>query len=519
MENTQNTKDTGRIAKNTAMLYIRMLVTIGIGLYTSRIVLQQLGVNDYGIYNVVGGIVTVFSIVSSSMTSAISRFLTYELGKGHEDKLRKVFSTAVEIQILLGLIVILLVEAGGVWFLNERMNIAPERMGAANWVLQCSLGYFFVNMISIPYNACIVAHEKMQAFAYISILEAVLKLAIAFMLFIPWFDSLKLYAVLMMLSAIAIRYTYNLYCKRHFKECKFEFIREKGIVKEILSFSGWNFIGSSSAILRDQGVNIIMNQFCGTAVNAARGLALQVNSYITAFSINFMMAVNPQIIKSYAREDLVYMRQLAMTSARLSYCLLLALSLPIIIIAPYILHLWLGQVPDYTVIFVRLVLLLGMSEALSLPLQFVVQATGKIRTYQIVVGGLQMMNFPVSYLFLYLGYAPEVTFIISIAISQICLFTRLFMIRRLVGFPIWGFMKDVYFRILLVTLLAFPIPMYLIMIYPVNNLLNAICIACVSVLISLVTIAFVGCNSKERAFIKEKIQSFTHSKFHHDAKS
>lgn len=494
-----------RIAKNTVFLYIRMLLTILISLYTVRVVLEQLGKNDLGIYNVVGGIVTMFSILSSSLSSAISRFLSFELGRENLGRLRKIFSTSVLIQLGLGIAVALLTETGGVWFLNHWMNIVPERMVAANWVLQCSIITFIINMMSIPYNAAIIAHEKMKAFAYIGLLEVVLKLAVALLLFLPFFDSLVTYAVLLVIAAGIVRLTYGLYCRRHFEECRFEFSLDRGIFKEMIGFSSWNFIGSASAILKDQGVNIVMNVFCGTAINASRALAMQVNSAIHGFAQNFMLAVNPQIIKSYAAGNTGYMFELAFRSARLSLYMLLCLSLPLIVEMPFVLHLWLTEIPEYTVSFSRLVLIIGMAEIISVPLQFMNQASGKIKVYQLTVGGLQMLNFPLAFLLLYLKLSPNSVFVLSIVLSQVCLIARLLILQRTIHFPVRQFIHEVYLKILIVGATC-AVGAWIIHITSVNLQLHAILIFGIVLALTAFLCYRIGCSKGERSFIISKLK-------------
>ena len=311
-----------KIAKNTLLLYFRMLLTMAVSLYTSRIILNTLGVEDFGIYNVVGGVVAMFSIISGSLSAAISRFITYELGREGYDRLKVIFSSAVTIQVILAFLICILAEVGGVWFLNTQMNIPVERVVAANWVLQCSIFTFMINLISIPYNAAIIAHERMKAFAYVSILEVVLKLLVAFALYIVIFDKLKVYAVLLLIVALIIRFVYAYYCKRHFKECTYRFIYDKEVLREMAGFAGWNLIGSSAGVLKDQGVNIVINLFCGTTVNAARGIAVQVNNATQSFVRNFMTALNPQITKSYASSDSEYLMKLLYKGSRLSFYML-----------------------------------------------------------------------------------------------------------------------------------------------------------------------------------------------------
>lgn len=378
-----------RIAKNTLLLYIRMLFLMAVNLYTSRVVLNVLGVEDFGIYNVVGGVVAMFSMLSGSLSAAITRFITYELGTGDRESLKRIFSSAVTIQIGLAVLIILLAEAIGVWFLNIKMNIPDARIVAANWVFQFSILTFAINLISVPYNASIIAHERMSAFAYISILEAIGKLAIAFLIVVSPMDKLIFYAILMCAVALIVRFAYGIYCKRNFEECTYHFIFDKDLLKRMFGFAGWNFIGATSAVLRDQGGNVVINLFCGPAVNAARGIAFQVNNAVSGFVTNFMTALNPQITKSYAAGDRDYMMTLIYQGARLSFYMLLLLSLPVLINTHYILELWLKTVPEHAVLFVQLVLVFAMSESISHPLITAMLATGKIRNYQLVVGGLQ----------------------------------------------------------------------------------------------------------------------------------
>ena len=320
MDQSANSK---RIAKNTLMLYIRMFFTMIVNLYTSRVILNALGVEDYGIYNAVGGFVAMFAVISNSLSAAISRFITFELGKGDKARINKIFSTSVLIQLLIALCIVLLAVTLGTWFLNTKMVIPDDRMHAANWVFYLSILTFVVNLISVPYNACIIAHEQMKAFAYIGILEAVGRLGIAFAIMVSPIDKLVFYALLMGLLAGGIRLLYGWYCKRHFEECHFGWVYDKELVKEIFGFAGWNFIGSASGVLKDQGVNVLLNIFSGPSVNAARAVATQVSSAVSQFSTNFMTALNPQITKSYATNEREYTFSLICKGARLSFFLLL----------------------------------------------------------------------------------------------------------------------------------------------------------------------------------------------------
>lgn len=494
-----------RIAKNTLLLYCRMLFLMAVSLYTSRVVLNALGVEDFGIYNVVGGIVAMFTVLSGSLSAAISRFITYELGKGNPENLNKIFSSAVTIQLGLASIIILLAETIGIWFLNVKMNIPEVRMEAANWVFQFSILTFAINLISVPYNACIIAHEKMSAFAYISILEALGKLVIAYLIVISPIDKLIFYAILMCVVALVIRFTYGSYCKRYFSECTYKFVWDKQLLRQMFGFAGWNFIGASSAVLRDQGGNIVINLFCGPTVNAARGIAFQVNSAIQGFVTNFMTALNPQITKSYATGDMNYMMTLIFQGARLSFYMLLLLSLPVLVNTHYILELWLHEVPKHTVLFVRLVLIFALSESLSQPLVTAMLATGNIKNYQIIVGGLQMMNLPISYFLLRMGMIPETVIIISIIISQCCLVARLIMLKNMIGIRVKEYLKKVWINVVLVGCISAIIPLWLESITH-ESLYCFISLSIICVITTVVTELHVGCNANERQFVYDKIK-------------
>ena len=506
---SQASQNNKRIAKNTLLLYVRMLFMMAVNLYTSRVVLNALGVEDFGIYNVVGGVVAMFSVISGSLSAAISRFITYELGKGNNDRLNKIFSASVTIQLLLSLIIVILVESIGVWFLNVKMSIPTDRMLAANWVLQFSIATFVINLVSVPYNAAIIAHERMSAFAYISILEALGKLAIAFLIVVSPMDRVIFYALLMCSVAVIVRAVYGYYCKRHFAECTYHFHWDREILKKMFGFAGWNFIGASSAVLRDQGGNIIINLFAGPAVNAARGIAGQVNNAVTGFVSNFMTALNPQITKSYASGDREYMMILIYQGARLSFYMLLLLSLPILANTHYILSLWLKTVPEHSVLFVQLTLIFAMSESISNPLVTAMLATGNIRNYQIVVGGLQMMNLPVSYVLLRMGYIPETVLIVAICISQCCLAARLYMLRGMIGLSSKTYLKKVYLNIVVVTAVAAAIP-FAISTNMRASFLSFVTVSAIALCCSALSIFYVGCNKREREFVISKARKAIH---------
>lgn len=311
-----------RIAKNTLMLYIRMLFTMAVSLFTSRVVLNTLGVEDYGIQNVVGGVISMFTFINGGMVSSTQRYLNFEIVKGNADRLRSVFNTALQIHALIALVIIILGETVGLWFLLEKLVIPEERMTAAMWVYQCSIIACAVNILSVPYNADIIAHEKMSAFAYISILDVTLKLVIVYLLVVSPIDKLIAYAILTLLVQLLIRYVYTRYCNKHFQESFVEWRFNKPLFKEMLSFAGWSFLGNLAAILYTQGLNMMLNIFFGPVVNAARGIAVQVQSAVHQFVSGFQTALNPQITKNYASGDLEQMHSLMFRSARFSFLLL-----------------------------------------------------------------------------------------------------------------------------------------------------------------------------------------------------
>lgn len=498
-----------RIAKNTLLLYFRMLFMMTVSLYTSRVVLNTLGVEDFGIYNVVGGVVSMFSILSGSLSSAITRFITYELGTGNQEKLRKIFSSAVTIQLCLAILIVVLAEIVGVWFLNVKMNIPDTRLVAANWVFQLSLLTFAISLVSIPYNASIIAHEQMSAFAYISILEAVGKLGIAYLITVSFMDKLIFYAILMCIVALIVRFAYKSYCKQHFEECIWHFIFDKVLLKRMFGFAGWNFIGTLSIVLRDQGGNVVINLFCGPAVNAARSIASQVNTAISGFATNFMTALNPQITKSYATGERKYMMTLIFQGARLSFYMILLLSLPVLINTHYILSLWLEKVPDHTALFVQLVLILAMCESISNPLITAMLATGKIRNYQLVVGSLQMLNLPVSYILLHVGLFPEVVIVVAIIISQCCLAARLLMLRGMIGLSVRKYLNRVYINVLIVAAVSFVLP-FMIAEKLEESLNNFILLSLITIISTGIAIYYIGCNNEERRFLLHKLSNIKH---------
>lgn len=494
-----------RIAKNTLMLYVRMLVLMLVGLYTSRVVLEALGEDEMGIYSVVGGVVAMFTIISGALNSAVSRFITFEMGKGEKAQLNKVYSTAVTIQLILGAIVVILAEPIGIWFINNEMTIDQARIPEAVMVLHFSLAAFVVNLMSVPQMASITAHEKMSAYAYIGILDAFLRLGTALLIMNSSGDRLVQYAALMMVTVILVRIAYGVYCRRNFEECRYRPVFDRPLIREMFSFAGWNFVGVASGVLRDQGGNILVNLFsgaAGTAVNAARGMAVQLNGAVQGFVTNFMTAVNPQITKSYAAGEHSYMFTLVRKSSRMSFYLLLMLVMPLILNTEVVLGVWLKDVPAHTTLFVQLFLVFALSESLSNPMITAMLATGRIRNYQLVVGGIQLLNIPISYICLKMGAIPEVTVMVAIGLSQICLWARLIMLSRATGFPIGDFVSKVYVKSLLVVLpCAAVVPVLFELVKP-TGLWGAVYSAVISVVWTGTVIYMIGMDTSERNMVK-----------------
>ena len=495
--------DNARLAKNTMFLYFRMIFIMAVTLYTSRVVLRVLGVEDFGIFNVVAGVVAMFGFLNSSMSATTQRFISFSLGRG-DDNLNKVFSTCVLTHALIALGVLVLVESVGLWFLYNKMIIPEVRMDAAFWVFQFSALSTVVTVMSIPFNADIIAHEKMSAFAYISIVEVCLKLLIVFLLDVGNIDKLVLYGFLLLLVQCGIFLTYMGYCLRHFKESRFRFVYEKKLFSEVFSFAGWNLWGYLASILYTQGLNILLNVFFGPVVNAARGLANQVDGAIRLFASNFQMAINPQIVKTYAAKDLESMHKLVFRSSKFSFFLLLALSLPVMIEAPVILRLWLSTVPDWTASFLRLMLVVVIVDSVANPLMTSAAATGRIKLYQSVLGGIQLLIVPVAYVVLRMGGEPNSVFVVHICICLIAFAVRLFIVRGMIGLSIKKYLMEVCVKSGVVTVVAtvLPLTLYFSM---TNSLLSAIVVVSVSLGSVAVSAYAIGLTKSERVFVSDKI--------------
>ncbi len=506
-------QDNGRIVKNTLLLYMRTILVMLVSLFTSRVVLSALGVDDYGIYNVVGGVVAMFTVVSGALSASISRFITFELGRNDIEKLKRIFSTSINIQIGISLLILFLGETIGVWFLNYKMNIPVERLDAANWVLQCSLITFIINLISVPYNAAIIAHEKMSAFAYISILEVILKLLIVYLLYISMWDKLIVYSSLLVLVAIIIRMVYGVYCNRCFVETRYLLVYDSALIKNMTSFAGWGFFTNTAYMFNTQGINILINMFFGVGVNAACGITMQVEAAIMKFVNDFTTALNPQITKSYAMKDFDTMNKLVIRGAKFSYFLLFILSLPILIETDYILGLWLEEVPEHTVAFVRLAIIGTMIERLGYTGYTACMATGTIRRYALWITSVGCLVFPITWLTFKLGAPVETAYLVFACVYIGVDSVRLWIMKGLLNFPVGEFVREVVWRIIVVSFIAAIFPVIIIFFFE-QSFSRLVISVLVSVLAAFISIYIFGFTINERIKITNKIVSIAKDKLH-----
>ena len=495
-----------RIVRNMLMLYLRMLFNVVVSLIISRLILNALGVEDFGIYNVVGAVVILFTFLNSAMASSTQRFLTFEIGRGNTERLQRVFSTSILIHALIAAIILILAETVGLWLFYSKMIIPEGRMTAAMWVYQLSVLSSLVTIMSVPYNSAIIAREKMNVFAYISMLEMSLRLPVVAVLYFVSFDRLITYAALLFALSLLIRVIYMVYCRRNIAETRYVFVWDKALFVEMSHFAGWSLFGNLAYMGYTQGVNILLNIFFGPVVNAARAIAVQVQGTMINFCNSFQTALNPQITKSFAAGDKQYMDTLALGSSKYSFLLLLFLSLPIMIETEQVLRLWLKIVPDYTVSFLRITLLVTMVDVLANPLITVAQATGRIRNYQLIVGGVLLMIVPLSYLALKLGGAPESVFVVHLLVAVVAQTLRLGLLRDLAGMSVGGYLRRVVVPIVCVSLLsaALPLAVYHGM---EESLCRLVCVVIVSCLSVLVFSYAAGLDKREKQFVRDKIKS------------
>ena len=501
--------DNKRIAKNTMFLYFRMFLIMGVSLYTSRVVLKTLGVEDFGIYNVVGGIVTMFSFLNGSLGAATSRYITFELGRKDYVKLNKVFNVALVTHVCIGLLIALLAETVGLWFFYNKMLIPVERITAAFWVYQISILSSMITLTQVPYNATLIAHENMKVYAYVGMVEVALRLLVVYLLLIAPFDKLIFYAILLFVLNLGIMVFYRIYCIKRYSESCIKFCNEKGLYKDMFKYAGSDLIGNVSVLAQGQGLNLLLNVFFGPIVNAARAVAYQVQGAVTQFGNNFMTAVRPQIIKLYAHGDIKEMFKLVYLSSNFSYYLMLLLILPLSLEADYILSLWLGEYPEHTVSFLILVFILCLIQTLKTPRTIMLHATGKLFLANVVIGSLLCCAFPLAYVFLKMGGEPESVFWAANITMLLSEFISVFIVRKYVEYNIADYLLNVHGRCAIVTVISLLLPYFLFDRYMEPSFIRLMLTCCLTTLSIAATVWCIGMNKDMRqktvAFIQSKI--------------
>ena len=488
-----------RIAKNTVFLYLRMILVMGVTLFTSRIVLQALGVEDYGLYNAVGSIVVMFAIINNMLSSGTSRFLTFELGRGDKEKLKKTFGASFAMHSAMAILILLLAETVGLWFLNEKMVIPADRYVAANWLYQFSIVTCMLSLTQIPYNATIIAHERMGVYAWVGVVEVTYKLAIVyFLLYAPVPDKLILYGALYMLWNVGVQVFYRFYCHKNFEEASITIVKDKSLYKKMLSFSLWDTIGAFCATGNSQGANILINLFFGVTVNAARGVSYQVENAVTQFSNNFMTAVKPQITKLFAQERYEEFFKLIFDSAKFSYFLLFIIELPIFLEIDYILSIWLVEVPPYTAMFIRYISITRLIRALNTPVMYGVHATGNIKWMNLLSGGQSvLLTLPVTYILYKMGLPPQSLFWVIILTCFLGNFFEDICLKKNLDFSILKFSKEVYLKSAMLSLLA-SIPAVGIVLLLDPSFLRLIITTIVSVASVIIVVFYLGISQEMR---------------------
>jgi len=493
------------IVKNTLLLYFRMLFMMTVSLYTSRVVLNTLGVIDFGINNVVGGVIAMLGFLTGSLGAASSRYITYDLGRGDKDVMKRTFGNIKSIHYILAGIVLLIGETIGLWFMMTQLQIPTERETAAFWVYQFSILSSMLAVIIVPYNATIIAHEKMSAFAYITIVDAVLKLLIVYLLVVIPYDKLIIYAILFFCIQLFDQVVYIIYCSRHFEETHSRCCYDKKLFKEIFAFAGWTMNGNLAVMGYTQGLNILLNMFFGPAVNAARGVAVQVQNMCQQFCSNFQMALNPQLTKSYAQGDLQSMHSLLIKSSKFSFYILYFIAVPLMFEAPLVLKLWLGIVPEHTITFLRLILIVGLLYTLSNPIIVSVHATGKLKKFQIIEGTLLLFIVPIAYFLLkFSRIRPEYVFVVHIIVEICTQYARLKIVLPMIKMNLSDYLQSVIQPIIKVVIVSPIIPYLLYRNIEMGYVsFFSVCILCIAS--SSIAIYCFGCTKSEKVFFRDKI--------------
>ena len=518
MSQENDTSQNKRIAKNTLALYLRMMLQMLIGLYTSRVILQALGVDDFGIYNVVGSVTAMLSLINGAMSNATMRFITFELGRDNQQRLNEVFCVSMNIHIIIAIITFIFLDTFGLWFLYNKMIIAPDRLDAAFWVLQFSIVTCVMSILSVPYNACIIAHEKMGTFALISLYQTLITLFLA--LFLPYYsgDRLIVYAIILMVVQLTMQLIYFFYCKKHFSETSYRLIWKKPLFVEMAKFAGWTMNGNIAWLGYTQGLNILINIFFGTAVNAARGVAFNVQSKVMGFCDSFQTAVRPQITKTYSSNDYKRLHSLVIGSSKFSYYLLLLLSLPIYIEIDEILRIWLGVVPEHTANFVRIILLCSAIDILRNPMNAAIHATGNIKKYQLWEANTLLLIIPVAYITLKMGNTVESVFIVQLIIFIIVQIERVFIVCPQINMKKMTYFSSIILPIVKVTISAITFIFLIMSLWPLqkSNWIQFCFYILYSLLSSSLSIYILGLNNNEKHKIISQFYKIEHylKKFH-----
>lgn len=497
-----------RLAKNTIFLYFRMLLLMFVGLYASRVLLRTLGVEDYGLYNVVGSIVTMFSFLNATLSTSTQRFLNIELGKDDVESVKKVFSTSLFLHLILVALVLVLAETIGLWYVMEKLVVPPGRETAAMFVYQFSVISICIQIIQLPFMSTIIAHEKMNVYAYVSVYEGLAKLGILFAIQVLPYDNLIMYAMLLLCVQTSVALIYNIFCQRHFVEARFRFYYEKGLFQSMLGFSGWNIVGNLASVCNSQGLNMVMNAFFGTAINAARGIAFQVHGLVQQLIGNFQLAVKPQVIKYYAAGQMEEMTNLVFNAAKYSAFLVIIATVPLILEIRPVLKLWLGDYPEYTVIFAQLILFRSIISSMTGNIVMVVHASGYLKNVGLFSGTILLLVLPISYVLLKMGFPPYIPFVINIGAALGDAFFELYWMRHYIGFPMGRFYSKVYVPVFLLFAIIF------ILSYGVQSLMTdcneyirMIVVTAFSIVVSCILIFRFGLSQSIRESVLKKIKA------------
>lgn len=494
-----------RIAQNTAILYARTIFTLFIGLFTSRVIIANLGISDYGVYNVMGGIIGMLSYVNTLFAGGTSRFLTIDLGKGDMDRLKQTFKLTNTTCGIAAILILLLGETIGLWFMMNKLNIDPDRMDAALWVYQCGIFSYILSVIQTPYMASVISHEKMSIFAYMTIYDVSMKLAVAALLAFIDTDKLKLYSVLMFGVTASSFIIYRYYCSRKFEECVFSFAYNKARIKEILTYSSWNLIGSFAMLLANNGINILLNIFFGTVINAARGIAMQVCHLVQQFYNTFQTASRPQIFKYYGQNDLQNMSKLICNNSKYCAMLLICIIIPLCTCTEGLLHIWLVDVPDYTTAFIILIMLQVFFQAIDTPVGMGIHAVGKMKLPNLTTAFVYMAIFPLTYVALKMGYSPISSYVFFLLSSPLILYLDLWILHKYTGFDRKNYVATALVPIAKTTIIASIIPAIIAFTIPSQDAIPTICKAVVSAISVCAVVFYIGIPKNIQVLVLKKL--------------